>query len=80
MPHNNNEFKRFLDPFGTFGLPNQNIQQPPTNQDIGTGFVVDGSGLIATNKHVVGDTNGKYKIVTSDEKVRCAENISGPCQ
>ncbi len=58
----------FLDPFGTFGLPNQNIQQPPTNQDIGTGFVVDGSGLIATNKHVVGDTNGKYKIVTSDEK------------
>lgn len=58
----------FLDPFGTFALPNQNIQQPPTNQDIGTGFVVDGSGLIATNKHVVGDVNGKYKIVTSDEK------------
>ena len=65
----------FLDPFGNFGLPNQNMQQPPKNQDIGTGFVVDGSGLIATNKHVVGDANGKYKIVTSDEKEYSVQKI-----
>ena len=58
----------FLDPFGAFALPNQNIQRPPKDQDIGSGFVVDGTGLIVTNKHVVSDTNAKYKIVTADEK------------
>lgn len=58
-----------LDQFGIFGQ--QFFQQPtetePVNQDIGTGFVVDSAqGLIVTNKHVVGDVQGKYRIVTKD--------------
>lgn len=60
-----------FDPFGFFGgqLFQQQQQATPKTQDIGTGFVVDSTqGLIVTNKHVVEDTQGKYKIVTKDDK------------
>jgi len=35
-----------------------------TQQDIGSGFIVEG-GYVITNKHVV-DTDGEYKVVTQD--------------
>ncbi len=56
----------FLDPFGRFSVPRQGRQET-VKQDIGTGFVVEG-GLIVTNKHVVSDTDSKYRVITKDDK------------
>lgn len=55
----------FMDPFGMFSQP-QPGRRETIKHDIGTGFVVDG-GLIVTNKHVVSG-NGKYKVITKDDK------------
>lgn len=43
-------------------------EQPAKEQDIATGFVVDASGLIATNKHVVSGSGLSYKAVTQEGK------------
>lgn len=37
-----------------------------TSSNIGTGFIVDKSGLIITNQHVVSDQKSEYKVVTED--------------
>ncbi|MCL5438722.1 MAG: trypsin-like peptidase domain-containing protein [Patescibacteria group bacterium] len=48
----------------SFGTP----QQQSEPQNIGSGFIVDQSGLIVTNKHVVSDPNSKYQIITNNDK------------
>ncbi len=63
-----------LDPFNIF-QPRQQGQQQKVEQDIGSGFIVDANGLIVTNKHVVSDTQAKYKVVTKDDKTYEAQNI-----
>jgi serine protease Do len=53
-------------PFSVFfGEPQS---QTPKESYIGSGFVVEKSGLIVTNKHVVSDTQAQYFVVDNDGK------------
>jgi len=53
------------DILGFFGRSTQSVG--PVEQDIGTGFVIDKTGMIATNKHVVSDTSAKYKVIINKD-------------
>lgn len=64
-----------LGPFSFFEEPSPEEQNPTEPQGIGTGFVISSEGLIVTNKHVVSQTQGKYFIITSNEKKYTVENI-----
>jgi S1-C subfamily serine protease len=57
-----------LYPFSFFRQPRQPVTEEKVEQDLGTGFIISSNGLIATNKHVVADTSGQYKIITQDDK------------
>jgi S1-C subfamily serine protease len=41
----------------------------------GTGFLINGNGYIATNRHVVEDTEAKYTVLLSDSSQKSAEVI-----
>jgi len=66
----------FLDPFGLFGGRRATGEVETNQVDIGTGFIVDKSGLVVTNKHVVSMGQASdYKIVLKDDKEYQVENI-----
>lgn len=64
-----------LDPF--FQSRNQDNAEPNV-QEIGggTGFIISSDGLIATNKHVVDDTQASYTVLMNDGKRYEAEVLS----
>ena len=46
-----------------------------TEAGIGTGFIVDSSGIIVTNSHVVSDSSGEYSVVLKDGTTYEVEKI-----
>lgn len=58
-----------------FDIPSDEDEIPNEPQSIGTGFMVDSSGLVVTSKHVVADPDMKYQIITSTEKKYVVRNI-----
>ncbi|MBM3256165.1 MAG: trypsin-like serine protease [Candidatus Moranbacteria bacterium] len=71
-PFSDQFFERFFgspSPRGGFGRPSP--QQPGEGSEKveiggGTGFVISESGLIVTNKHVIGDPQADYTVITND--------------
>lgn len=63
-----------FDPFG-FGFNTPESKTERVQKDIGTGFVVDESGLVVTNKHVVADVDATYKVISKDNTEYEVKNI-----
>ena len=66
-------FNDFFDPFGDLFNNNgnqtdQNVPTEKTKIGGGTGFFINSTGMIVTNRHVVEDTRADYLVITSDGK------------
>lgn len=75
-------FQQFFEdsPFGSsWGSPGAQYEKEGTREKQiggGTGFVIDSSGLIVTNKHVVSQQNANYTVLTNDGEKLKAEIIA----
>ena len=65
-------------PFGPFGFQTVPREIETLRQQVsgGSGFIIDSTGMIVTNKHVVQDTEADYTVVLSDGREFMAEVVS----
>lgn len=66
--------------FGPFGFYfeeelSEETEDEIQERDIGSGFVIDKTGIIVTNKHVVSDVTAVYKIIDSENNTYQISNI-----
>lgn len=69
------EFRDFFGDGTGYTVP---CEKGTQKQDVGggSGFIIDKSGLIVTNKHVVSDTKAEYTVVMNDGKKYKAEVLA----
>jgi serine protease Do len=69
--------RRFFNQQGPNGGPNGGTPHPQMGQRIalGSGFIIDPSGYVVTNNHVVGDNAGKITVVFQDNSKHPAKLI-----